>query len=264
MEYRLARRTRGDGVRRARAALPGPCRVPQAAGCCWTSRVAAGCTCRPSRCPRPPRADAEIAEQVEASDEVKQVVEALEKQYDMVASGRGGGAAWSWVGSCPAPTSGGRGGALPGRQTDDEDEDPPASPAVGRLDTDERDTTMARRGRNQVVSRSWGRWSGSACTVSQLLLTVSLLSAKTMSLPPQSTVSTPVLTFTMSLPRPADLVSRRPVSGRSPRRLDAVGATLALLMSLRPSVDVPAASVPFLMSCGWVPSTDGRRSGRRP
>ena len=35
------------------------------------------------------RADAEIAEQVAASDEVKQVVEALEKQYDMVASGRG-------------------------------------------------------------------------------------------------------------------------------------------------------------------------------
>ena len=34
------------------------------------------------------RAEAEIAEQVAASDEVKQVVEALEKQYDMVTSGR--------------------------------------------------------------------------------------------------------------------------------------------------------------------------------
>jgi hypothetical protein len=34
------------------------------------------------------RADAEIAEQVAASDEVRQVVEALEKQYDMVVSGR--------------------------------------------------------------------------------------------------------------------------------------------------------------------------------
>jgi proteasome assembly chaperone (PAC2) family protein len=34
------------------------------------------------------RAETEIAEQVEASDEVKQVVAALEKQYDMVASGR--------------------------------------------------------------------------------------------------------------------------------------------------------------------------------
>jgi hypothetical protein len=35
------------------------------------------------------RADAEIAEQVEGSDEVRQVVQALERQYDVVASGRG-------------------------------------------------------------------------------------------------------------------------------------------------------------------------------
>lgn len=35
------------------------------------------------------RAETEIAEQVAASDEVRQVVEALEQQYDMVASGRG-------------------------------------------------------------------------------------------------------------------------------------------------------------------------------
>jgi PAC2 family len=35
------------------------------------------------------QAEQEIAEQVAASDEVKQVVEALEKQYDTVASGRG-------------------------------------------------------------------------------------------------------------------------------------------------------------------------------
>lgn len=46
------------------------------------------------------RADAEIAEQVEASDEVKQVVAALEKQYDTVSSNRADGA-------------GGLGGALP-------------------------------------------------------------------------------------------------------------------------------------------------------
>jgi proteasome assembly chaperone (PAC2) family protein len=35
------------------------------------------------------RADAEIAEQVEGSDEVRQVVQALERQYDVVSSGRG-------------------------------------------------------------------------------------------------------------------------------------------------------------------------------
>jgi hypothetical protein len=35
------------------------------------------------------RADAEIAEQVAGSDEVRQVVQALERQYDVVASGRG-------------------------------------------------------------------------------------------------------------------------------------------------------------------------------
>ena len=35
------------------------------------------------------RAEEEIGEQVAASDEVRQVVEALERQYDMVASGRG-------------------------------------------------------------------------------------------------------------------------------------------------------------------------------
>jgi predicted ATP-grasp superfamily ATP-dependent carboligase len=34
------------------------------------------------------RTEAEIAEQVAGSDEVRQVVEALERQYDMVASGR--------------------------------------------------------------------------------------------------------------------------------------------------------------------------------
>jgi hypothetical protein len=43
------------------------------------------------------RADAEIAEQVAGSDEVRQVVQALERQYDAVASGRGqhGGAGLS-------------------------------------------------------------------------------------------------------------------------------------------------------------------------
>jgi hypothetical protein len=35
------------------------------------------------------RTEAEIAEQVAGSEEVWQVVEALEQQYDMVASGRG-------------------------------------------------------------------------------------------------------------------------------------------------------------------------------
>jgi PAC2 family len=41
------------------------------------------------------RADADIAEQVAASDEVRQVVEALERQYDTVAAGRAGGGALS-------------------------------------------------------------------------------------------------------------------------------------------------------------------------
>jgi hypothetical protein len=48
------------------------------------------------------RADAEIAEQVAASDEVKQVVEALEKQYDMVASGRGERAGMELGGELPS------------------------------------------------------------------------------------------------------------------------------------------------------------------
>lgn len=48
------------------------------------------------------RAEAEIAEQVEASDEVKQIVTALEKQYDMVSSGRGDRAGMGLGGELPS------------------------------------------------------------------------------------------------------------------------------------------------------------------
>ncbi len=48
------------------------------------------------------KAEAEIAEQVEASDEVKQVVAALEKQYDMVSSGRGDRAGLGLGGELPS------------------------------------------------------------------------------------------------------------------------------------------------------------------
>jgi proteasome assembly chaperone (PAC2) family protein len=48
------------------------------------------------------RTEAEIAEQVEASEEVRQVVQALERQYDMVASGRGDRSSLSLAGQLPS------------------------------------------------------------------------------------------------------------------------------------------------------------------
>jgi hypothetical protein len=48
------------------------------------------------------RADAEIAEQVAGSDEVRQVVQALERQYDVVASGRGQHAGAGLAGELPS------------------------------------------------------------------------------------------------------------------------------------------------------------------
>ncbi|WP_297645197.1 proteasome assembly chaperone family protein [Pseudonocardia sp.] len=48
------------------------------------------------------RAEEEIAEQVEASDEVKQVVEALERQYDTVSSGRGDRSTLGMAGELPS------------------------------------------------------------------------------------------------------------------------------------------------------------------
>jgi PAC2 family len=78
------------------------------------------------------RADAEIAEQVEASDEVKQVVEALEKQYDMVSSGRGERAGMELGGELPSADELGAEVErfLAGHTDDDEepDEDGPAGP----------------------------------------------------------------------------------------------------------------------------------------
>jgi proteasome assembly chaperone (PAC2) family protein len=48
------------------------------------------------------RAEAEIAEQVAASDEVSQVVQALERQYDMVATGRGERSSLGMSGELPS------------------------------------------------------------------------------------------------------------------------------------------------------------------
>lgn len=48
------------------------------------------------------RAEAEITEQVEASDEVKQVVAALERQYDTVVEGRAGGGPMGLGGELPS------------------------------------------------------------------------------------------------------------------------------------------------------------------
>lgn len=48
------------------------------------------------------RAEAEITEQVEASDEVRQVVQALESQYDTVASGRGERSSLGLAGELPS------------------------------------------------------------------------------------------------------------------------------------------------------------------
>jgi proteasome assembly chaperone (PAC2) family protein len=48
------------------------------------------------------RADAEIAEQVAASEEVRQVVEALERQYDVVSSGRGQAGSAGLAGGLPS------------------------------------------------------------------------------------------------------------------------------------------------------------------
>ncbi len=48
------------------------------------------------------QAEEEIAEQVEASDEVRQVVDALERQYDTVSSGRGDAGAFSLGGELPS------------------------------------------------------------------------------------------------------------------------------------------------------------------
>jgi predicted ATP-grasp superfamily ATP-dependent carboligase len=48
------------------------------------------------------RADAEIAEQVAGSDEVRQVVQALERQYDTVSSGRGERSSLGLSGALPS------------------------------------------------------------------------------------------------------------------------------------------------------------------
>jgi proteasome assembly chaperone (PAC2) family protein len=48
------------------------------------------------------RAEAEIAEQVEGSDEVRQVVQALERQYDMVSTGRGERSSLGLAGKLPS------------------------------------------------------------------------------------------------------------------------------------------------------------------
>ena len=48
------------------------------------------------------KTEAEIAEQVAGSDEVRQVVEALERQYDMVASGRGERSSMGLAGELPS------------------------------------------------------------------------------------------------------------------------------------------------------------------
>ena len=76
------------------------------------------------------RADAEIAEQVAASDEVKQVVEALEKQYDMVASGRGERAGMELGGELPSADELGAEVErfLATRTDDDEDPGPGSGP----------------------------------------------------------------------------------------------------------------------------------------
>jgi hypothetical protein len=76
------------------------------------------------------RADAEIAEQVAASDEVKQVVEALEKQYDMVSSGRGERAGMELGGELPsADELGAEVERFLANRTDTDDEpEPPPGP----------------------------------------------------------------------------------------------------------------------------------------
>ena len=74
------------------------------------------------------RADAEIAEQVEGSEEVRQVVEALERQYDMVAAGRGERGGSAWAASCPAPTSWPPRWSASSPGTEEEDDDPRATP----------------------------------------------------------------------------------------------------------------------------------------
>ena len=71
------------------------------------------------------RADIEIAEQVAASDEVKQVVEALEKQYDMVASGRGERGGMELGGELPSADELGAEVERFLAGHTDEDEDPP-------------------------------------------------------------------------------------------------------------------------------------------
>jgi hypothetical protein len=48
------------------------------------------------------RSDAEISEQVEASDEVRQVVQALERQYDTVSTGRGDRSGLGLAGELPS------------------------------------------------------------------------------------------------------------------------------------------------------------------
>ena len=77
------------------------------------------------------RADAEIAEQVAASDEVKQVVEALEKQYDMVASGRGERGGMELGGELPSADELGAEVErfLAGHTEEDDDEPPGDSPS---------------------------------------------------------------------------------------------------------------------------------------
>ena len=77
------------------------------------------------------RADAEIAEQVAASDEVKQVVEALEKQYDMVASGRGERGGMELGGEIPSADELGAEVERFLATQPDEDDDPPPSDTPG-------------------------------------------------------------------------------------------------------------------------------------
>jgi hypothetical protein len=78
------------------------------------------------------RADAEIAEQVAASDEVKQVVEALEKQYDMVASGRAERGGMELGGEIPsADELGAEVERFLAAQRDDDPEDDPPTDTPG-------------------------------------------------------------------------------------------------------------------------------------
>jgi PAC2 family protein len=75
------------------------------------------------------RADAEIAEQVAGSDEVRQVVQALERQYDVVASGRGQHATGALGGELP--TADELAAEVERFLADQDDEDGPGDDPVG-------------------------------------------------------------------------------------------------------------------------------------